>query len=114
MRSRSRTCVFFALDEASFVRSDAEYAVNDTELFRASLPALVPATVQWAIRSSEHPFVPGLSPLLGIDTWLEASPPARPVVLDRTRLGRGDLLHNPVALDPEHAVPIDATVLDAP
>ena len=81
---------------------------------RDALPALVPATVQWAIRSSEHPFVPGLSPLLGIDTWLEASPPARPVVLDRTRLGRGDLLHNPVALDPEHAVPIDATVLDAP
>ena len=40
--SRSRTCVFFALDEASFFRSDAEYAVNDTELFRASLPALVP------------------------------------------------------------------------
>ena len=81
---------------------------------RDALPALVPATVQWAIRGSEHPFVPGLSPLLGIDTWLETSPPSRRAVLDRTRLGRGDLLHNPVALDPERAAPIDATVRDAP
>ena len=40
--ARSKTCVFFALDEASFFRTDAEYAVNDTELFRAALPALVP------------------------------------------------------------------------
>ncbi|NMF99720.1 phage tail protein [Aromatoleum toluolicum] len=79
---------------------------------RDALPSLVPATVQWAIRTSEHPFVLGLSPLLGIDTWLETQPPPRPVVLDRTRLGRGDLLHNPVALDPEHAVPIDTAVSD--
>jgi phage tail-like protein len=79
---------------------------------RDALPSLVPATVQWAIRTSEHPFVLGLSPLLGIDTWLETQPPPRRVVLDRTRLGRGDLLHNPVALSPEHAVPIDATVSD--
>ncbi|MBD5800721.1 hypothetical protein AZOA_01210 [Azoarcus sp. Aa7] len=81
---------------------------------RDALPSLVPATVQWAIRTSEHPFVLGLSPLLGIDTWLETQPPPRRVVLDRTRLGRGDLLHNPVALDPEHAVPIDATVREGP
>jgi phage tail-like protein len=76
---------------------------------RDALPALVPATVQWAIRTSDHPFVLGLSPLLGIDTWLEAQPPPGRVVLNRTRLGRGDLLHNPVALDPEHAAAIDAT-----
>lgn len=76
---------------------------------RDALPSLVPATVQWAIRTSDHPFVLGLSPLLGIDTWLETQPPPGRVALDRTRLGRGDLLHNPVALDPEHAVPIDAT-----
>ena len=56
----------------------------------------------------------GLSPLLGIDTWLETSPSSRRAVLDRTRLGRGDLLHNPVALDPERAAPIDATVRNAP
>lgn len=81
---------------------------------RDALPSLVPATVQWAIRTSDHPFVLGLSPLLGIDTWLETQPPPGRVVLDRTRLGRGDLLHNPVAFDPEHAVPIDATASDEP
>ncbi|BAL26833.1 hypothetical protein [Azoarcus sp. KH32C] len=84
-------------------------AKNLAAVVRDALPALVPATVQWAIRTSDHPFVLGLSPLLGIDTWLETQPPPGRVVLDRTRLGRGDLLHNPVALDPEHAVPIDAT-----
>jgi phage tail-like protein len=81
---------------------------------RDALPFLVPATVQWTIRASDHPFVLGLSPLLGIDTWLETQPPPGRVVLERTRLGRGDLLHNPIALDPEHAVPIDATATDAP
>ena len=81
---------------------------------RDALPALVPATVQWAVRSSEHPFVLGLSPLLGIDTWLETRPPSGRVVLERTRLGRGDLLHNPVALDPEHAVAVGAGAGDGP
>jgi len=71
-----------------------------------ALPALVPATVVWAVRETDHPFVLGLSPLLGIDTYLETNPPPQPVVLDRSRLGRGDLLRNPVALSPEHALPV--------
>lgn len=79
------------------------------KVLRDALPALVPATVQWTLRGSDHPFVLGLSPLLGIDTWLETQPDPNPVHLDRTRLGRGDLLHNPVALDPDHAVPVAAT-----
>ncbi len=69
----------------------------------AILPTQVPATVQWTIRESDHPFVPGLSPLLQIDTYLERQPPFGRVVLERTRLGRGDLLTNPAALSPEHA-----------
>lgn len=71
-----------------------------------ALPGLVPATVVWAVRESEHPFVLGLSPLLGIDTFLETTPPPQPVVADRSRLGRGDVLRNPVALSPEHALPV--------
>ena len=71
-----------------------------------ALPALVPANVVWAVRETEHPFVLGLSPLLGIDTFLETTPAPQPVVLDRSRLGRGDLLRNPVALSPEHALPV--------
>lgn len=69
----------------------------------AILPEQVPAVVQWAIRETDHPFVLGLSPLLQIDTYLERQPPFGRVVLNRTRLGRGDLLANPVALSPEHA-----------
>jgi phage tail-like protein len=65
----------------------------------------VPAQVQWVIRETDHPFVLGLSPLLGIDSFLTERPPFEPVVLDATRLGRGALLRNPAALAPEHARP---------
>ena len=71
-----------------------------------ALPELVPAVVQWNVLVSEHPFVLGLSPLLRIDTYLESQPPPRPVRLDATRLGRGDLIHTPVALLPEQAGPL--------
>jgi len=73
------------------------------------LPELVPATVQWTVVASDHPFVLGLSPLLRIDTYLETQPPAGRVRLDQSRLGRGDLLQNPVALSPENARPMAPT-----
>ncbi|MEW6218539.1 MAG: hypothetical protein AB1634_03275 [Thermodesulfobacteriota bacterium] len=65
--------------------------------------AEVPAHLLWTVKASDHPFVLGLSPLLGIDTYLTLLPPARPVKADRSRLGRGDLIRNPVALAPELA-----------
>ncbi len=71
----------------------------------AILAEQTPAVMQWAIRETEHPFVLGLSPLLQIDTYLERQPPFGRVVLQRSRLGRGDLLTNPAALSPEHAHP---------
>ncbi len=72
-----------------------------------ALPGLVPATVQWQIMESDHPFVLGLSPLLRIDTYLEEEPPPGRVQLDRSRLGRGHLVQNPVALAPEYALPVE-------
>ena len=69
----------------------------------ALLPQQVPAAVQWVIRETEHPFVLGLSPLLQIDTYLERQPPFGRARLNRTRLGRGDLLAQAAALAPEHA-----------
>ncbi len=71
----------------------------------AVLPTLMPAAVQWRIVESDHPFVLGLAPLLGIDTYLAHEPEAHPVVLQRSLLGRTDTLHNPVALSPEHVLP---------
>lgn len=71
----------------------------------ATLADQVPAILQWVVRETDHPFVLGLSPLLQIDTYLERQPPFGRVVLDHSRLGRGDLLTNPAALSPEHALP---------
>lgn len=74
-----------------------------------ALPELVPAVIQWNIIKTEHPFVLGLSPLLQIDTYLETQPPFGRVRLDRSRLGRGDLIQNPVALSPENAMAVAPT-----
>jgi len=76
------------------------------KLVESALPDLVPTTVQWTIVETDHPFVLGLSPLLNIDTYLEVEPPPGLVTLEPTRLGRGALVQNPVALSPEHAVPV--------
>ncbi|MEY2689229.1 MAG: hypothetical protein RL375_3428 [Pseudomonadota bacterium] len=86
-------------------------------LVEDALPELVPATVQWNVVSSEQPFVPGLSPLLQIDTFLDTTPAPGPVRLDHTRLGRNDLIRNPVALSPEDAravAPSDAPATGSP
>lgn len=72
-----------------------------------ALPGLAPAVVQWNIAESDHPFVLGLSPLLRIDTYLEREPAPGRVRLDHTRLNRGHLIQNPVALAPEYALPTD-------
>lgn len=72
-----------------------------------ALPGLVPAAVQWKIAESDHPFVLGLSPLLRIDTFLEREPAPGRVQLDHTRLNRGHLVQNPVALAPEYAIQTD-------
>jgi phage tail-like protein len=82
-------------------------------LVEQALPELVPATVQWQVVSSDNAFVPGLSPLLQIDTFLETTPAPGPVRLDRSRLGMTDLIRNPVALSPEDARAIAPDALPA-
>jgi phage tail-like protein len=66
----------------------------------ATLEEQMPSHVQWRLVETDHPFVLGLSPLLGIDTYLELQPEPRPVELDNTYLGREGLLRNPAALSP--------------
>lgn len=67
----------------------------------AMLESQMPAHIQWRIIESDHPFVLGLSPLLGVDTYLETKPEPRPVILNDTYLGAEGLLRNPVALSPQ-------------
>ncbi len=69
----------------------------------------MPAHVQWTIKTTDHPFVLGLSPLLGIDTYLELEPEPSRVRLNRTHIGRGDLISNPVAFSP-----VDVEILPQP
>ena len=59
-----------------------------------------PAAITWVIRETEHPFALGLSPLLGIDSFLEPRPPFGRVTVGATRLDRGDLVRGFAALDP--------------
>lgn len=82
-------------------------ARQQRQVVTEALPSLVPAVVQWQIVESNHPFVLGLSPLLRIDTYLEREPPPGRIQLDRSRLGRGHLIQNPVALAPDYALPIE-------
>jgi len=67
----------------------------------AILDEHAPAAVQAVIRETEHAFILGLSPLLGIDTLLEPDPPFGRVRLGDTRLGQGDLLRSRATLAPE-------------
>ena len=65
-----------------------------------------PAHLQWTLIETDHPFVLGLSPLLGIDTYLQTQPPWRSVVLGDTWLTREGIVQNPVALSPRHVDPV--------
>jgi len=69
----------------------------------------MPAHVQWTIKETDHPFVLGLSPLLGIDTYLELEPEPSRVRLNKSHIGRGDLIRNPVAFSP-----VDVEILPQP
>ncbi len=61
----------------------------------------LPAQLEWAIVETDHPFVLGLAPLLGVDTFIERRPPPKRVTLDDTYLGKEGLLQNPAALSPQ-------------
>ena len=60
----------------------------------------IPAHLEWKIIESDLPFVLGLSPLLGIDTYLQHPMPWREVILDDTWLGREGVMRNHAALSP--------------
>ncbi|MBL8844015.1 MAG: phage tail protein [Planctomycetes bacterium] len=63
----------------------------------------LPAHLQWELFATERPFVPGLAPLLAVDTWIDRTPPPRGVVLDDTWLSREGLLLDVAAFAPSEA-----------
>ena len=64
----------------------------------------LPAHLQWTIKLSDYAFVPGLSPLLQIDSYLQRTPAWKKLILDRIHLGRDSVLQNAIALAPELAM----------
>ncbi len=64
------------------------------------LAAEMPAHLHWDTYDSDHSFVLGLSPLLGIDSFLDPPPPASPVTLNQSRIGRDAVIHDPGTLLP--------------
>jgi phage tail-like protein len=60
----------------------------------------LPAHLEWNLIETEHPFVLGTSPLLAVDTFMEKRPEPEPVILNKTRLGKEGMLHNPAAFSP--------------
>jgi len=60
----------------------------------------VPASLHTKIIQTDHPFIPGLSPLLGIDTYLETAVKARQIILDDTRLGQEGIMRNQASFSP--------------
>lgn len=70
------------------------------DVVQAALEQQMPAHLVWELVETDYPFVLGLSPLLGVNTFLERQPEARPVILNDTFLGREGLLKNPPAFSP--------------
>ena len=54
----------------------------------------LPAHISYSVIESDQPFILGLSPLLGIDTYLVESPNYQSVTLNSSYLGRESLLAN--------------------
>jgi hypothetical protein len=78
-------------------------AAQQQTTVRQILQQQLPAHLQWAIKTSDYAFVPGLSPLLQIDSYLQRTPAWKKLILNRIHLGRDSLLQNAIALAPELA-----------
>lgn len=68
----------------------------------------LPAHLSARLIETDRSFVPGLAPLLGIHTFLEAFPEWRRMVLDRERIGSAAVLVNPPLLMPGRRLPVNA------
>ncbi|HEX5182426.1 MAG TPA: hypothetical protein VFW19_04640 [Allosphingosinicella sp.] len=60
----------------------------------------VPAHVEPHVLQARDPLIVGASALVGVDSWLGTAAPVRPARLDRTIVGRGDLVMGSGGLDP--------------
>ncbi len=64
----------------------------------------LPASLKCDIIPTDKPFVLGLSPLLGIDTYLQVAEEARQIILDDTWLGREGIMRNSASFSPRDQI----------
>ncbi len=64
----------------------------------------VPVSLECKLIKTDKPFILGLSPLLGIDTYLQVAEAARQIVLDDTWLGREGIMRNQASFSPMHHI----------
>lgn len=72
---------------------------QDLGLIEAVVAREAPAHVGYRIVSASRALLVGMASLVGVDTYLTFPPVAQPARIDRTRLGAGDYVLGPAALD---------------
>lgn len=63
-------------------------------LVKRTMQREMPAHIGWDVFGTDHSFVLGLGPLLGVDTFLDPPAPPRPVTLDVSVLTRDAVIHD--------------------
>jgi hypothetical protein len=69
-------------------------------LIRRIVEQETPAHVLSRVLTATHPFLVGLSSLVGVDTYLASKPQPQPVRLGSSQVGVRDLVLRPASLDP--------------
>ena len=77
-----------------------EVSPQDLALVRRIVDRESPGHVAVRIQTASQRFLIGASSLVGVDTFLDRRPGAQPVTVDRTVIGRGDLIYHVPSLDP--------------
>ena len=77
-----------------------EVQAQDFALLRRIVRLEAPAHVDVQVAAATWPLLVGIASLVGVDTYLGPPQRPRPVQVDRSLLGRGDLVLGPAVLDP--------------
>jgi len=72
----------------------------DVNLIAQIVEAEKPAHVVASIEMASQPLLIGVASLLGVNTFLTADPPPQPVVVNRTQVGRYNIVQHAPSLDP--------------
>jgi phage tail-like protein len=81
-----------------FIHNDVD--PQDLGLIRRIVEQEAPAHVITTLALASYPLLVGVASLVGVDTYLRPERPAKPVRVNRSRVGLNDLIQRPASLDP--------------